>query len=236
MTGRAEYEAIDTTFTAIGDSDGEVLGSSNLDLETDALESELSSLRGLVDRLAGERDPVVSNLPGSGMMDRTIEDEVSGRVLESELMALQSDLDSGKHELTLAKADLALARQEREEAQRLHSETLKRQVDLEKELSSVRNQPQEIESQASDSQVSLIGLVEKLGRVTTEMEEAERERNVIRSQLETMTSERNHIREDRAAISSNETIWSCGWLRSTSRAVALTSASWWPAAARSPPS
>ena len=199
VTDRAEYEAIDTTFTAIGDADGDILESTEMDFEADALESELSSLRGLVDRLAGERDTVVSNVPGPTSVE-SIDTEVSDRVLESELMALESDLEAAKHELSLAQTDLASARHEREEAQRLHSETLKRQVDLEKELATVREERQDIESQASESQVSVISLEEKLNRTTTQLEEADRERNVIRSQLETMTSERNHIREDRAML------------------------------------
>lgn len=199
VTDRAEYEAIDTNFTAIGDADGDILESTEMDFEADALESELSSLRGLVDRLAGERDTVVSNVPGPTSVE-SLDAEISGRVLESELMALESDLEAARHELSLAQTDLASARHEREEAQRLHSETLKRQVDLEKELATVREERQDIESQASESQVSVISLEEKLTRVTNQLEEADRERNVVRSQLETMTSERNHIREDRALL------------------------------------
>ncbi|MEM7274315.1 MAG: hypothetical protein AAF547_14625 [Actinomycetota bacterium] len=200
VTDRAEYDALETNFTAIGDADGAMLESTEDDFEADALENELSSLRGLVDRLAGERDQVLASLSPP---ETTVEETTSAlgeRVLESELMAMESDLESARHELVLAKDDLAVARSEREEAQRLHSETLKRQVDLEKELSSIREERMEIETQAAESQAQVLSLEEKLTRVTGQLEEADRERNVIRSQLETMTSERNHIRDDRAAL------------------------------------
>ena len=200
LAEQPDYEAVETNFTAIGETEGAMLESTESDFEADALEDELSSLRGLVDRLAGERDQVLSGV-GSATAEETAA-VLGERVLEGELRALESDLESAKHELLLAKDDLAVARSEREEAQRLHSETLKRQVELEKELAVIREERMDIESQAMGSQAQTISLEDKLTRVSTQLEEADRERNVIKSQLETMTTERNHIRDDRATIRS----------------------------------
>jgi septal ring factor EnvC (AmiA/AmiB activator) len=202
VTDRASYDAPnDGNFTSFGEGDGVIVETSELDFEEDALENELSSLRGLVDRLAGEREMVVSNLPAEVPAGAApVEPVVSESVLESEIMALESDLDNAHHELKLAKADLATARHDREEAQRLQSDALRRQVELEKELASVREQRVEIENQSSEAQVSVISLEDKLARVQSLLDEADRERQVIKSQLETMTSERNQLREDRVAL------------------------------------
>lgn len=168
---------------------------SELDFEADAIESELSSLRGLVDRLAGERD----NVMGSPVNLDPDDDRAVTR-LEDELAAVAADLDAVRHELTLAEQELITARGEREEARRLQSDALRRQVELERELSVLRETKSEVDTQISEFQVSVISLEDKLKRVTTDRDELERERNVAQSQLETMTAERNHIREDRMAI------------------------------------
>ncbi|MGI9598860.1 MAG: hypothetical protein ACR2QK_22030, partial [Acidimicrobiales bacterium] len=202
VTDRADYDTpIDENFNAFGEGEGVVVdATAELDFEADALESELSSLRGLVDRLAGERETVVTGLTADLPIETAEGPTVGGRALETEIMALESDLDTARHELAMAQSDLATARQEREEAQRQNSETLKRQVTLEKELAAVREERVQIENQASDAQVSAISLEDKLTRTQSLLEEAERDRNVIKSQLEIMTSERNQIREDRIAI------------------------------------
>ncbi len=202
VTDRANYDVPNEgNFTSFGEGDGVVLETPEMDFEADALENELSSLRGLVDRLAGEREMVVSNVPAETPAgQQPPEPLVSESVLESEIMALESDLDNAHHELKIAKADLATARTEREEAQRLQSDALKRQVDLEKELAAVREQRVEVENQASEAQVSVISLEDKLARIQSLLGEADREKNVTKSQLETMTSERNQLREDRVAL------------------------------------
>jgi hypothetical protein len=206
VTDPANFEALedDTNFSAV--TTGDSLESDSLDFEADALESELSSLRGLVDRLAGEREAVITGLAEeAAAAPPVVSDTASGvaglgRDYDVELNALQSDLDSVRHELSMAKDDLATARAEREEAQRQHSDALKRQVQLEKELATVREERVQIENQASEVQVSAISLEDRLARAQGQLEEAERDRNVIKSQLEVMTNERNQIREDRIAI------------------------------------
>lgn len=164
-----------------------------LDSEADAIESELSSLRGLVDRLAGERELVLAS---SGSDDTTY----SSVNYEDEVHALTSDLESVRHELALAQSDLAVARQEREEARRQQSDALKKQVELERQLNVVREERSSIETNFSEAQVSLISFEDRLKRANSSLEDLERERNIAQSQLDTMTTERNQLREDRAAI------------------------------------
>ncbi len=206
VTDPANYEALDdANFASIGDGDTVAVDAvDSIDFEADALESELSSLRGLVDRLAGERDAVITGAPDEIVDESPLAGVgglgLGGREYETEILELQSDLDSARHELSMAKDDLTTARHEREEAQRLHSDALKRQVDLEKELAAAREERVQVENQASEVQVSAISLEDRLNRSQSMLEEAERERNVIKSQLDIMTNERNQIREDRATL------------------------------------
>lgn len=198
VTDQAKYEtAEELGFADV--SDVEPVADDG-DSEADALESELSSLRGLVDRLAGERDSVLSAVPDSPTEQAVSAVPEQQGSIEIELAAARSDLDTVRHELTLAHSDLAVVRQEREEAQRQHSDALMRQVALEKELAGVREKRAEVESQASEVQVTIIGLEDRLGRTESQLDETQREANIMKSQLETMTSERNQIREERIAI------------------------------------
>ncbi len=171
----------------------------------DALESELDSLRGLVARLATERETV----EGAPVPDQDDEgadepDEVvafaSPAPSEPDTGGLRADLEAAHHELYLTQADLTIARQEREEAQRLQSEALKRQVQLDKELATVREQKADVESQLSASQAKAISVEERLGRLESHIADADRERDNLRAQLDTMTLERNQIRDERATM------------------------------------
>lgn len=164
------------------------------DSEADAIENELSSLRGLVDRLAGERENVLAVGNGSSAQADSIAE------LEDELATLSSEHESLRHEFSISTDELRTSRGERDEARRLHSEALQRQVELERELSELREALAETENRSSDFQASLLTIEDKYTRVKTEAEEMERERNVTQSQLETMTVERNQIREDRMSI------------------------------------
>jgi septal ring factor EnvC (AmiA/AmiB activator) len=182
----------DSDSTSAASMGGDV---SELDLEADAIESELSSLRGLVDRLAGERDNVMASSINLDPLDSSLVSR-----LEDELAVVTADLDAAHHELNMAQQELASARAEREEARRLQSDALRRQVELERELTASREAKSQVDTQISEFQVSVISLDDKLKRLTTDRDELERERNVAQSQLETMTAERNHIREDRMVI------------------------------------
>ncbi len=173
----------------VGEPDVDV---ADLDSEADAIETELTSLRGLVDRLAGERELVLASPSG--------EEVTSSINNEDEIFALRSDVESFKHELAIAQSDLAVARQEREEAQRQQSDALRKQVELERELSGVREERASIENESSEAQVSLIALEDRLKRATGSIDDLQRERDIAQSHLETMTTERNQLREDRSAM------------------------------------
>ncbi len=164
------------------------------DSEADAIESELSSLRGLVDRLAGERENVLA--AGNGVSASA--DSVAE--LEDELATLASEHESLRHEFSIVSDELRSSRGERDEARRLHSEALQRQVELERELSELRESLAETENRSSDFQASLLTIEDKYSRLKGQTDELQRERNVTQSQLDTMTTERNQIREDRLSI------------------------------------
>ncbi|MDH3294867.1 MAG: hypothetical protein OER95_11170 [Acidimicrobiia bacterium] len=172
----------------------DVSAGSEVDPEADAIESELTSLRGLVDRLAGERELVMS---GSS---KDIGEGPDIALLEDELATVNTELEFSREELDRVNHELATVRQEREESQRQMSEALRRQVEVERELAQVREARVDIENRASDLQVNLISAEDRLKRLQADLEETERERNVVQSQLETMTTERNQVREDRMAI------------------------------------
>ncbi len=176
-------------------SDGYAMAAvSELDPEADAIESELTSLRGLVDRLAGERELVMSGSTSDNP------DKPDASLLQDELTAVTSELEFAREELARATQDLATVRNEREEARRQQSEALKRQVEVERELATVREDRAEIETRSSELQAQLISIEDRLKRIEGDLEEAVRERNVVQSQLETMTAERNQVREDRMAM------------------------------------
>ncbi len=164
------------------------------DSEADAIESELSSLRGLVDRLAGERENVLAAGNGVSMSADSVAE------LEDELATLTSEHESLRHEFSLVSDELRSSRGDRDEARRLHSEALQRQVELERELSELREALAETENRSSDFQASLLTIEDKFTRLKGESDELHRERNVTQSQLDTMTTERNQIREDRMSI------------------------------------
>lgn len=134
----------------------------------EALENELDSLRGLVARLASERETVIPKEP----VQPTVSPAELARILgaaQEELDSLKAkldqlrigieqapgeqseplrgELDATQHELYLTHAELTIARMEREEAQRLRTDSLKRQVDLEKELATLREQKTDLENQ-----------------------------------------------------------------------------------------
>ncbi|MDH4277561.1 MAG: hypothetical protein OEZ14_00360 [Acidimicrobiia bacterium] len=167
---------------------------SDLDPEADAIESELTSLRGLVDRLAGERELVMS-----GSTSDT-PDNPDASLLQDELATVSSELDYAREEMARVTQDLATVRNEREEARRQQSEALKRQVEVERELATVREDRAQVETRSSELQAQLISIEDRLKRIEGDLEETVRERNVVQSQLETMTAERNQIREDRMAM------------------------------------
>ncbi|MEM9561412.1 MAG: hypothetical protein AAGA93_02275 [Actinomycetota bacterium] len=204
-TDHADIHPFDAPEPEIGD-DAELASGDGGFEAADALESELDSLRGLVARLATERETVEGS-PVPDQDDEDVADEPDEVVAfaspgpsETDNGGLKADLEAAHHELYLTQADLTIARQEREEAQRLQSEALKRQVQLDKELATVREQKADVESQLSVSQAKAISVEERLGRVENQVADADRERDNLRAQLDTMTLERNQIRDERATM------------------------------------
>ena len=205
VTNTEQAEELDGPSGFDGGAVGQDLADADGGFEAaDALESELDSLRGLVARLANERDtdsappePLLATADADGV-EREVVNASPSPLVDAE--GLQSDLETAHHELYLAQADLTIARQEREEAQRLQSEALKRQVQLEKELATVREQKADLEGELGSAQAKAISVEERFTRSENQLTELDREREAVRAQLETMTLERNQIRDERAAL------------------------------------
>lgn len=187
----------ETDLSSFSDANGDLRDATEVDYESDAFESELSSLRGLVNRLKDEREQVVT-----GVEEGQIAELAGGVSFDEDVSGLRSDLESARHELSLAQTELSIARQEREEAQRQQSEALKRQVDLEKELSVTRQDLYSIDQRAAESQTQIIGLQDQLKRSESSAADVDRSKNVLQSQLDSMTSERAQLREERSQLKS----------------------------------
>ncbi|MEM9893192.1 MAG: hypothetical protein AAF962_20175 [Actinomycetota bacterium] len=170
--------------------------------EANAIESELSSLRGLVDRLASERKAVASSA-------ERVEQQVQGSrqqpsVFDTDIYTLQSELDS-------ARADLEQANQERDTAIQQHSAALTRQLELEKELDNARERQASIERDHEDADSELVmlreqvtvaeGAVEPLrgevGTLTEQIEAVKVANTELTDEVERITTERND--ENRAS-------------------------------------
>lgn len=152
--------------------------------EQNAIEDELSSLRGLVDRLSTERQSV------SGPARRNEQDLVSARnqpaMFESDVYTLQSELDAARNELDAA-------REERDRAVRQHSESLTRQLELEKELERSRELRAEIELEHSEVDAGIVEVRETLARTEAALTNLESEHNDLRTRQETTSTERDDL-------------------------------------------
>lgn len=168
--------------------------------EADAFEDELTSLRGLVDRLASERKAV------STSVERVEQQVQSARMqpssFDSDIYTLQSELESALTELESARAD-------RDQAVQQHSAALTRQLQLEKELDRARELQAEIDAGHAESDAKLVEVQEALARVQADIGPmtAEREQLVdqvaelqaangdLTAQVEQLTSDRRSISE-----------------------------------------
>ena len=141
--------------------------------EANSLDDELSSLRGLVDRLSSERKAVSSSV-------RRVEAEVETSkhqpsMFDSDIYSLQSELDA-------ARAELDDARAERDAAIQQRSESLTRQLELEKELDRARELRAELEREHETVDADLVGLRESLARAEASLSSLEEERDALRTQ------------------------------------------------------
>ncbi len=123
--------------------------------EANAIEDELMSLRGLVDRLSNERKAVSSSV-------RQAEQDLAKAkfqpsVFESDVYTLQSELEA-------ARTEVDAARRERDNAIRQHSESLTRQLELERELDRARELRAQIERDHADADAGIVDIKESLAR------------------------------------------------------------------------
>ncbi|MDH4363420.1 MAG: hypothetical protein OEY70_04945 [Acidimicrobiia bacterium] len=123
--------------------------------EANAIEDELMSLRGLVDRLSNERKAVSSSVRQAEQDLAKAKSQPS--VFESDVYTLQSELEA-------ARSEVDAARRERDNAIRQHSESLTRQLELERELDRARELRAQIEREHADADAGIVDIKESLAR------------------------------------------------------------------------
>ncbi|MDH3678448.1 MAG: hypothetical protein OEV40_00735 [Acidimicrobiia bacterium] len=160
--------------------------------EANAIEDELSSLRGLVDRLSSERKAVSTSV-------RRVEAEVETSkhqpsMFDSDIYTLQSELES-------ARAELDAARAERDTAVHQRSESLTRQLELEKELERSRELRAELEREHEDSDTAMVELRESLARTEASLTNLESERDELRTQAADLTETNEALNTQIARVS-----------------------------------
>ena len=150
--------------------------------DVNAIEHELSSLRGLVDRLASERKGVTV----SGDDDTT---DVSMQLSPNKG---EAQVESGA--VNKLRSDLEQAFKDRDEARRKHSDSLTHQLELEKQLSKFRNDQSEIDAAKAESDGRVVEARKELARVTANREEAERQREATIEQMTGLNGEINRLK------------------------------------------
>ena len=170
---------------------GEATGRS----EANAIEDELSSLRGLVDRLSSERKAVSTSV-------RKVEAEVE--TSRSQPSMFDSDIYTLQSELEAARAELDQSRAERDTAVHQRSESLTRQLELEKELERAREQRAELEREHEDVDTSIVGLRESLARAEASLTNVASERDDLRSQLGELTVSNEALNTQLASVTEEQ--------------------------------
>ncbi|MFV0523995.1 MAG: hypothetical protein ACK5RL_05795 [Acidimicrobiales bacterium] len=160
--------------------------------EADAIEDELSSLRGLVERLSNERKSVTSSArPPTTDLEGTQPTSSSfpARPADTDLAKVQAALDA-------AHSELDQARSERDHAVRQHSEALTRQLDLEKELGRSRQLRIEVEQEHAEVDARLVEVQEALSRAEKARGEAEVRGDELTNQLKAARSAQEELRAE----------------------------------------
>ena len=147
--------------------------------EANAFENELSSLRGLVDRLSKERRAVSTSMRRVEADVQTSRTQPS--MFDSDIYSLQSELESSRTELDRARAERDLAVQQR-------SESLTRQLQLERELERSRELRAELERNHASADSDLIELREKVARTESLVTTVEVERDESRQRLDELVT------------------------------------------------
>lgn len=154
--------------------------------EANSLDDELSSLRGLVDRLSSERKAVSSSV-------RRVEADVETSKTQPSMF--DSDIYSLQSELETARADLDDARAERDAAIQQRSESLTRQLELEKELDRARELRAELEREHETVDSDLVGLRESLARTEASLTSVQEERDTLVEQGKELSATNETINE-----------------------------------------
>jgi predicted nucleic acid-binding Zn-ribbon protein len=142
--------------------------------EANSLDDELSSLRGLVDRLSSERKAVSSSVRRVEADVETAKHQPS--MFDSDIYSLQGELDN-------ARADLDAARAERDSAVQQRSESLTRQLELEKELDRARELRADLEREHETVDSDLVGLRESHARSEASLASVTEERDALSAQF-----------------------------------------------------
>ncbi|MEZ5378962.1 MAG: hypothetical protein R2733_20865 [Acidimicrobiales bacterium] len=150
-----------------------------------SIEEELASLRGLVARLAEERQNTTAPVAG-------LETEVEERRAESNALATQ---------LTSANSDLQNARAERDRAMTDREGLLARQRELEAELQSLRAQIEQSRTAAADVEAERTNTLTSLEQAQADLADAQR---LIGEAAETESGLRNQLD---AAVAERDAAW-----------------------------
>ncbi|MCP5034671.1 MAG: hypothetical protein GY939_22940 [Actinomycetia bacterium] len=159
--------------------------------EANAIEDELTSLRGLVDRLASERQAVSSSI-------ERVEDQVESS--RQQPSVFDSDVYTLRSELEAARIELDEARRERDTAVQQHSSALTRQLDLEKELDLSRELRAEVERENASSDAGLVDLQEALVRAEGALGPIELERDELTVQVESLSAHNEELMTELARL------------------------------------
>lgn len=154
--------------------------------EANSLDDELSSLRGLVDRLSSERKAVSSSA-------RRVEAEVETSkrqpsMFDGDIYSLQSELDAARSELDEARA-------ERDNAIQQRSESLTRQLELEKELDRARELRADLEREHETVDSDLVSLRESFARAEASLAAVQEERDTLADQVRELTTSNEGLSE-----------------------------------------
>jgi|GEM_PF-3885206 len=158
----------------------EVEGSSG----SDSLRNELSSLRGLVDRLADERE-LMSKSSNNGFPVNTSAFNVEIESFKRRLSTLESQI---KHSTNSVRDSKQL------------SEALKRQVNLERELADTREVRSSIEAKLSEAEVKVRETQDKIVRAETDKKSSEKLVSKLTKEVEEVSLERSKVKEEHTSM------------------------------------
>ena len=171
--------------------------------EANAIEDELSSLRGLVDRLSNERKAVAGSV-------RRVEHEL--QTSKAQPSVFDADIYTLRSELETARSELEAARAERDAAVQKQSESLTHQLDLERELERSRSLRIELEEGHAEVDAELIEIREALSRTTSTLDTTTSERDSLQAQLhelkqgnDELTRRLDQFTEERDSVIRNAT-------------------------------